>query len=99
MAQSKGATGLRPLVNRSGLPVTCLSVLAAAFEVHHGAKAEGVDLGSEQFGRRLLEVLMVRFGGMSAKDQARLIDYVGRFADDQVRKIARKLRSDMLRAA
>ena len=99
VAQSKGATGLRPLVNRSGLPVTCLSVLAAAFEVHHGAKAEGVDLGSEQFGRRLLEVLMVRFGGMSAKDQARLIDYVGRFADDQVRKIARKLRSDMLRAA
>ena len=33
------------------------------------------------------------------KDQAKHIEFVGRFGDDKVRKIARKLKADMLRAA
>jgi hypothetical protein len=41
----------------------------------------------------------LQFGALGSRDQAKLMDYVGRFADDKVRKIARKLKSDMLRAA
>jgi uncharacterized protein (DUF2336 family) len=99
IAGSKGANGMRSIVNRSGLPITCFAVIAAACEVYLGAKDEGVKLDADNFGRRLLESLMTRFGGLPAKDQARQIEYVGRFADEPVRKIARKLRSDMLRAA
>ena len=99
IAGSKGANGMRSIVNRSGLPITCFAVIAAACEVYLGAKDEGVKLDADNFGRRLLETLMTRFGGLPSKDQARQIEYVGRFADEPVRKIARKLRSDMLRAA
>jgi uncharacterized protein (DUF2336 family) len=99
IAQTKGAHGMRTIVNRSGLPITCFAVIAAACEVYVAAKDEGVKLDADHFGRRLLEALMTRFGGLPSKDQARQIEYVGRFADEPVRKIARKLRSDMLRAA
>lgn len=99
IAGSKGANGMRSIVNRSGLPITCFAVIAAACEVYLGAKDEGVKLDADNFGRRLLETLMTRFGGLPSKDQARQIEYIGRFADEPVRKIARKLRSDMLRAA
>jgi uncharacterized protein (DUF2336 family) len=99
IAGSKGASGMRTIVNRSGLPITCFAVIAGACEVYLGAKDEGVKLDADNFGRRLLETLMTRFGGLPSKDQARQIEYIGRFADEPVRKIARKLRSDMLRAA
>ncbi len=99
VAASKGANGIRSIVNRSGLPVTCFAIVAAACEVYLGAKDEGIKLDADHFGRRLLESLMTRFGGLPSKDQARHIEYVGRFADEPVRKIARRLRSDMLRAA
>jgi hypothetical protein len=99
IAGAKGANGMRSIVNRSGLPITCFAVIAAACEVYLGAKDEGVRLDADNFGRRLLESLMTRFGGLPSKEQARQIEYVGRFADEPVRKIARKLRSDMLRAA
>jgi uncharacterized protein (DUF2336 family) len=99
IAGSKGANGMRSIVNRSGLPITCFAVIAGACEVYLSAKDEGVKLDADNFGRRLLETLMTRFGGLPSKDQARQIEYIGRFADEPVRKIARKLRSDMLRAA
>ena len=63
------------------------------------AREEDVRLDADNFGRRLLEELMLQYGTLGARDQAKLMDYVGRFADDKVRKIARKLKADMLRAA
>lgn len=96
---TRGGSGVKALVSRSGLPQPCHALLAAACEVFAQSRAEGVALDADAFGRRILEILMTRFGAMPPKDQARQMDFVGRFGDDKVRKIARKLKADMLRAA
>jgi uncharacterized protein (DUF2336 family) len=99
LIESRGAVGVRSILNRSMLPSGCRAIIAAACDVAAQAKEEDVRLDPDNFGRRLLEVLMLQFGALATRDQAKLMDYVGRFADDRVRKIARKLKSDMLRAA
>lgn len=99
LLETRGAVGVRSMLNRSMLPTGCHAIISAACEVAAQAKAEDVRLDADNFGRRLLETLMMQFGALAARDQAKLMDYVGRFADDKVRKIARKLKSDMLRAA
>lgn len=99
LLETRGAMGVRSMLNRSMLPSGCHAIIAAACDVAAQAKAEDVRLDPDNFGRRLLEILMMQFGALGARDQAKLMDYVGRFADDKVRKIARKLKSDMLRAA
>jgi uncharacterized protein (DUF2336 family) len=96
---SRGGAGIKSILNRSMLPAGCLAIIGSAADVAAQAQEEDVQLDADNFGRRLLEVLMLQFGAMGARDQAKLMDYVGRFADDKVRKIARKLKSDMLRAA
>lgn len=96
---TRGASGIKSLVSRSGLPIPCHGLLAAASEVENDARQEGVSLDADAFGRRLLETLMMQYGAMSLKDQAKHIEFVGRFGDNKVRKIARKLKADMLRAA
>jgi uncharacterized protein (DUF2336 family) len=99
LLETRGALGVRSMLNRSMLPTGCHAIISAACDVAAQAKAEDVRLDADNFGRRLLETLMMQFGALGARDQAKLMDYVGRFADDKVRKIARKLKSDMLRAA
>lgn len=99
LLETRGAAGVRSMLNRSMLPTGCHAIISAACDVAAQAKIEDVRLDADNFGRRLLETLMIQFGALGARDQAKLMDYVGRFADDKVRKIARKLRSDMLRAA
>jgi hypothetical protein len=42
---------------------------------------------------------MMQSGALPLQDQARQIEFVGRFADPKVRKIARQIKIDMLRAA
>jgi uncharacterized protein (DUF2336 family) len=96
---SRGGSAMKPLLNRSMLPTACHAIIACASDVAAQARMEDVVLDADGFGRRLLEVLMMQFGGLGARDQAKLMDYVGRFADDKVRKIAKKLKADMLRAA
>jgi uncharacterized protein (DUF2336 family) len=95
----RGAAGVKSMLNRSMLPTGCHAIISCASEVAAQAREEDVRLNADNFGRRLLEVLMLQFGGLGVRDQAKLMDYVGRFADDKVRKIAKKLKSDMLRAA
>jgi uncharacterized protein (DUF2336 family) len=96
---TKGGAGIRSMLHRSMLPAACHAIIAASADVAAQAREEGVDLDADAFGRRLLENLMLQFGALGARDQAKLMDYVGRFADDKVRKIARKLKADVLRAA
>ncbi len=96
---ARGAVGVRSMLNRSMLPTGCHAIISAACDVAAQARDEDVKLDADNFGRRLLETLMLQFGALVPRDQAKLMDYVGRFADDKVRKIARKLKSDMLRAA
>ena len=99
MIATRGASGIKSLVSRSGLPGPCHALLAAASEVENEARNEGINLDPDAFGRRLLETLMMQFGALPLKDQAKHIEFVGRFGDDKVRKIARQLKADMLRAA
>lgn len=96
---TRGGSGIKNIVNRSGLPANAHALLSAAAEVESEKQTEGVNLDADSFGRRLLENLMTRFGALHPREQAKQIDYVGRFADDKVRKIARQLRADIQRAA
>jgi uncharacterized protein (DUF2336 family) len=96
---SRGGSAMKSLLNRSMLPTACHAIIACASDVAAQARMEDVVLDADGFGRRLLEVLMMQFGALAPRDQAKLMDYVGRFADDKVRKIAKKLKTDILRAA
>lgn len=95
----RGGSGIRSLLNRSGLPGPCHVLLMAAADV--ACEFRNLEIAPEQepFGRRLLEVLMMQSGALPLQDQARQIEFVGRFADPKVRKIARQIKIDMLRAA
>lgn len=94
-----GAAGLRAAVGRSGLPASCHVIMLAAADVAAEFRSLDVDATPDSFGRRLLEVLMMQFGAAPLKDQAKQVDYIGRFAEQRVRRIARQLKVDMLRAA
>ncbi|MFO1033095.1 MAG: DUF2336 domain-containing protein [Hyphomicrobiales bacterium] len=91
--------GMKSLVAKCGLPPACRGLLVAYAAVVMEAREEGVKLGRQSFGRRLLEALMTRFDDLSPADRAKQISYVGMFAEDAVRKIARQLKSDFQRAA
>ncbi len=78
---------------------SCAGLLQAFADVVSEARAEGINLGRDNFGRRLLEALMTRYENLSPADRAKQIEYVGRFADERVRKIARQLKADLQRAA
>lgn len=95
----RGGTGIRSLLNRSGLPGPCHILLMAAADVACEFRNLEIAPEPEPFGRRLLEVLMMQSGALPLQDQARQIEFVGRFADPKVRKIARQIKIDMLRAA
>lgn len=95
----RGGPGIRSLLNRSGLPSPCHFLIAAAADVACEFRHLEISADTENFGRRLLEVLMMQFGALPLPEQARQIEFVGRFADARVRKIARQIKIDMLRAA
>lgn len=97
--RARGGHGMRSLLNRSMLPSGCHAIVSAACEVTAQITEEGIEMDADGFGRRLLETLMINFGALATRDQAKLMDFVGRFADEKVRKIARKLKADLLRAA
>jgi uncharacterized protein (DUF2336 family) len=91
--------GMKNLAAKCGLPPACRGLLIAFADVVSEAREEGVQLGRQSFGRRLLEALMTRYEGLSGADRAKQIDYVGRFAEETVRKIARQIKTEVQRAA
>lgn len=91
--------GMKSLVSKCGLPQSCAGILQAFADVVVEARSESLNLSRESFGRRLLEALMTRYELLSPSDRARQIEYVGRFAEERVRKIARQLKADIQRAA
>ena len=91
--------GVKSMVAKCGLPSTCTGLLVAYADVVVEAREEGLNLSRENFGRRLLEALMTRYETLSPTDRARQIEYISRFAEDRVRKIARQLKLDIQRAA
>jgi uncharacterized protein (DUF2336 family) len=96
---SRSALGFKSLFKRSGLPAACFGVLKAACDVVADAQDEGLPLETEDFGRRVLEALMTRYEQMNSNDRAKQIEYLGRYGSERVRKIAKRLKADMVRAA
>ncbi len=94
-----GLMGLKSLHSKSGLPQSCYGLLMAACDVMKDAKEEGLPLDPESFGRRLIEALMTRYENMQSTERSKNLEFIGRFAEDRVRKIAKRLRADMVRAA
>jgi uncharacterized protein (DUF2336 family) len=96
---ARGVAGLRSLLGKSGLPPACLGIVAAACDVVREVQAEGYQISQEVFGRRMLEALMTRYEFLSPADRAKQIEYLGRYGEERVRNIARKLKHDLARAA
>jgi uncharacterized protein (DUF2336 family) len=95
----RGPVSLRTLYKKAGLPPNCFWLLRAAIDVERGARDEGRPVGSEDFGRRLIEALMTRYESMSMAERAKQLDIVSRFAEEQVRVIARRLKTNLVQAA
>ena len=95
----RGLMGLKSLHSKSGLPRSCYGLLQAACDVMKDAREEGFPLDPEGFGRRLIEALMTRYENMQTAERTKNLEFIGRFAEDRVRTIAKRLRADMVRAA
>ncbi len=89
----------RSLHAKSGLPQSCYWTLQAACDVAREERQDGIRLTPEDFGRRMIEALLTRYESLPMAERPKQLDVVGRFAADRVRLIARRLKSDLLRAA
>ncbi len=96
---SRSQISFKSIFNKSGLPKSCFGILKAACEVVVEAREEGLPLSAEAFGRRVLEALLTRYEYMSATERAKQIEYLGRYGQDRIRKIAKRLKADLVRAA
>ena len=99
LMRGRGLTGFKGLHGKSGLPSSCYWILQAACDVALDEHEEGITLGADDFGRRLIEALMTRYESMPLKERTRHLEYVGRFAAERARLIAKRLKADLLRAA
>jgi len=91
--------GFKALFRRSGLPQGCFGFLRAACDVVIEIQEEGLDISSTEFGGRVLEALMTRYEAMPMTERAKQIEYLGRFGEDKIRKVAKRVKVDFLRAA
>ena len=99
LMRGKGLTGFKGLHGKSGLPASCYWILQASCDVAADECEEGIKLGADDFGRRLIEALMTRYEAMPLKERTKHLEYVGRFAAERARIIAKRLKADLLRAA
>jgi uncharacterized protein (DUF2336 family) len=99
MMFGRGLSGVRTLASKSGLPPSCYGLMQAACDVMKESQEERCELDPESFGRRLIEALMTRYENMPSSERTKNLELVGRYGEDRVRKIATRLRADMLRAA
>lgn len=91
--------GFRSLHAKSGLPHTCYWILQAAADVERDVREEQIQIGRETFGRRLIEALMTRYENVGPSECAKNLEFVGRYGEERVKMIARRIKADMLRAA
>jgi hypothetical protein len=73
--------------------------LRAAFDVEREFRDEGRPVGAGDFGRRLIEALMTQYETTTMPERAKHLEIVARFGEEQVRVIARRLKTDLVRAA
>lgn len=96
---SRSSLGFKSIFKRSGLPPSCFGILRAACDVVIDMREEGSDLSASEFGGRVLEALMTRYEAMDAADRAKQIEYLGRYGEERIRKVAKRLKADLVRAA
>lgn len=89
----------KSLHGKSGLPESCYWTLQAACDVAREEMQDNIRLTPDDFGRRMIEVLLTRYETLPLTERPRQLDYVGRFAADRPRLIAQRLKADLLRAA
>lgn len=99
MMYAKSGAGFRNLHTRAGLPEACYWTLQAACDTAREEREEGLQLSADDFGRRMIEILMTRYEALPMGERPNQLDYLGRFASDRTRLIARRLKADLLRAA
>ena len=89
----------KSLHGKSGLPESCYWTLQAACDVAREEMQDQIQLTPDDFGRRMIEVLLTSYEQLPLRDRPKQLDYVGRFAADRPRLIAQRLKADLLRAA
>jgi uncharacterized protein (DUF2336 family) len=95
----KSGNGFLSVFNKTGLPKSCFGVLRAACEVTREMRDEEAVMSPGIFGRRVLEALMTRYEELTPGERTRQIEFLSRYADESVRRIVRRLKTDLARAA
>ena len=96
---ASGTSSLKSLFRRSGLPQSCYGIIRAACDVVIDMGEEGLEITSSDFGARMLEALMTRYESMDSAERTKQIEYLGRYGEDKIRKVAKRLKADLVRAA
>lgn len=99
MMYGRGAMRSRAILRRAGLPEACHPILRAAMTVERQAVNEELEMDGEEFGRQLITTMMVEFHAMPDRERARQLDHVGRFAEEPVRLLARRVKADFAKVA
>ena len=97
--QMFGSGRFKSLHGRCDLPQSSFWALQAACDVAAEAREDGIDLGPDEFGARLIEQLLTRYENMPLAEQPRALDLIGRFATEKARHLATMLRADLQNAA
>jgi uncharacterized protein (DUF2336 family) len=90
---------LQNALAKTGLPATCMGILQAACGVMAETREQGLSLPPDRFSRRLLEALMTAGNQQTIQARQQQVDFISRYGDPAVRGIARKLKSNLARAA
>lgn len=90
---------LRGLFERCGLPESCYWTLKAACDVTSEERRQGLFFTAEDFGRRLIEILLTRYDGLPVAEQPRHLAFISRFAAERARLLATRLKADLQHAA
>lgn len=90
---------IRGLHAKAGLPQSCYWTLQAACDTAREERQDGLRLTPDDFGRRMIELLLTRYEALPPAERPRQLDYLGRFAAERARLIARHLKTNLLRAA
>ncbi len=90
---------LRSALAKTGLPANCVGVLQAACSLYSQNQEDGLTLSEDRFGRKLLEALMLLGNQQTLQLRQQQVEFVARYANPAIRGIARKLKSNLAKAA
>ncbi len=95
----KASGSFRSLHAKAGLPGNSYWTLQAACDVAREETESGILLTPDDFGRKLIEILLTRYEAIPMAEQPRNLDVLSRFAGERTAMLAKRLKADILRAA